>query len=294
MTLKCRNLRTQKLIKRRSDHVYLNTVYSIDYSHCDALAAVQVYYRVFKIWRLYGRIFISNQKTVMGTQSDLSYPGRFGGDFLLYVFIGCIAFGLFYSVLSLIFGGGGSDSGIDADGGFDIESGGLSLDADGIPDSIPDAVCDGDAADDPSLFNPVVIASAITAFGAVGLAAMKGFGLSSLVSTVIALAFAGVTGAAIFFGIVRFMYNSQSNSVFSLDDLVGTEAEVITPIPSESLGRIVYIVNGIRHALPARSGEHVGIQRGSRVIIREIAGSEAIVQQKVTLDNIDEYNKKYL
>ena len=229
-----------------------------------------------------------------------------GGDFLLYVFIGCLAFGVFYSVISLIFSGIGSGHDMDHDGidagghGFhgidshdigadslDVNGGGVDLNHDGIVD----ADHGGDSAGSPSPFSPLVIASAITAFGAVGLAAMKGFGMSGLLSTIVALAFAGAIGAAIFFGIVKFMYGSQSNSIFSINDLVETEAEVLTPIPEGGFGEIVYTSNEIRYTLPARSAAGESIKRGARVIIREISGNIASVQQKLTLDDIDTFEE---
>ena len=149
-----------------------------------------------------------------------------------------------------------------------------------------------DSADGPSLFNPLVIASAITAFGAVGLAAMKGFGMSGLLSTIVALAFAGVIGAAIFFGIVRFMYGSQSNSIFSLHDLTDMDAEVLTPIPENGIGEIVCVANGIRYNLSARTVERESIKRGATVVIREIAGNVAVVQRKLTIDDVELFDEE--
>lgn len=192
-----------------------------------------------------------------------------GGGFLLYVFIGCLAFGAFFSILSLIFGGHGFDHSVDHAGGAHH------------------------AGEGPSPFNPLVIASAITTFGAVGLIAQKGFGIGSLMSTILALGFAGAIGAAIFFGIVRLMYNSQSNSVFSLEDLVDTEAEVLTPIPEKGLGEIAYVANGIRYTLSARSMDEQGIRRGAEVIIRELSGNVAVVQQKLTIDDIELTQEEY-
>ncbi|HEX2945097.1 MAG TPA: hypothetical protein VHT96_04005 [Clostridia bacterium] len=144
-----------------------------------------------------------------------------------------------------------------------------------------------DSSDTPSPFNPLVIASAISTFGAVGIISMKGFGISGLMSTIISLGVAGAIGAALFFGIVKFMYGSQSNSIYSLDELAGTEAEVITPVPEKGLGEIAYVANGIRYTQSARSMEGSPIKRGAAVIIREIAGNVAVVQQKLTLDDIE-------
>ncbi len=144
-----------------------------------------------------------------------------------------------------------------------------------------------DSSATPSPFNPLVIAGAISTFGAVGIISMKGFGISGLMSTIISLGFAGSIGAALFFGIVKFMYGSQSNSIYSLDELSGTEAEVITPVPENGLGEIAYVANGIRYTQSARSMEGCEIKRGATVVIREIAGNVAVVQQKLTLDDIE-------
>lgn len=227
-----------------------------------------------------------------------------GGDFLLYVFIGCFSFGVFYSVLSLILGGHDGSHGIDHGGGaghigsidhsagFD-HSGGLehSMGADAVHGADLGHTADthhaSDSSESPSPFNPLVIAGAVSTFGAVGIISMMGFGISGLVSTIISLGFAGVIGAALFFGIVKFMYGSQSNSIYSLDELGGTEAEVITPVPEKGLGEVAYVANGIRYTQSARSMEGTAIERGARVVIREITGNVAVVQQKLTLDDIE-------
>ena len=61
------------------------------------------------------------------------------------------------------------------------------------------------------------------------------------------------------------------------------------------MGEVAYIRNGIRYTLPAKSMEEKNIHRSDTVIIREISGSVAIVQQKLTLDDIeinsDEFQK---
>jgi hypothetical protein len=237
-----------------------------------------------------------------------------GGDLLLYVFTGCFAFGVLYAAVSFILGGHGDHSAGEGSGigdSLDIDAGdGLDIAHDidiGQGDLVGDMsgadAGDGvdiqhgtdtaDSADStsPSPFNPLVIASAITTFGAVGLISMKGFGLGDLASTIVALSFAGAIGAALFFGIVKFMYGSQSNSIFSLNDLIGTEADVLTPVPETGLGEIVFIANGTRYTLGARSLEGDVIRRGETVIIREIAGSIAVVQKKLTIDDIELYSR---
>lgn len=189
---------------------------------------------------------------------------------MLYVFIGCLTFGVAFSILSL-FLGSHDHGGFDHGGGMDGHHAGV------------------DSADAPSPLNPLVISSAVTGFGAVGLIAKTGFAMSDLLSTAVSLGFAGIVGAAMFFGVVKFMYSSQSNSMFSLEDLVDTEAEVLTPIPGKGLGEIAYVINGIRYTLPARSESGEEVKRGAAVIIREVAGNIALVQKKISLDELSSY-----
>ncbi len=188
---------------------------------------------------------------------------------MLFVFIGCLTFGVAFSILSVFLGHG--------HGSFDHGGG-----VDGAHSGV-------DSADVPSPLNPLVLSSAITAFGAVGLIAKTGFAMGDLLSTIVSLGFAGIIGAIMFFGVVKFMYGSQSNSVFSLSDLVDTEAEVLTPIPEKGLGEVAYIINGIRYTLPARSLAGEEVQRGSTVLIREVANNVALVQKKISLDELSEY-----
>lgn len=187
---------------------------------------------------------------------------------MLYVYIGCLTFGIIYSAVSAILGAHGFDHGAADHGGMDGHSG-------------------ADSADMPSPFNPLVIASAVATFGGVGVIGKAGFRMGDLTSAVIALAFAGGIGAAIFFGIIKFMYGSQSDSTFSLADLIGLEAEVITSIPENGMGEIAYTFNGMRNSLPARTSGGEKITRGSVVRIKDISGNIALVTQKMTLDEYE-------
>lgn len=179
---------------------------------------------------------------------------------MLYVFWGCFAFGILYSIGSFILGGHGADHG-GADHGGDLDM--------------------------PSPFNPLVIASAITTFGAAGLVGKAGFGMNDLASSALGLLIAGTIGAAMFFGVVRFMYSSQSDSTFSQEELVGTEAEVLTPLPEKGMGEIVCVVNGIRYCMPAQSADGA-VSRGEAVRIREMKGGIAVVSRKMTLEELEQ------
>ena len=206
---------------------------------------------------------------------------------MIYVFIGCLAFGALYSLVAVLLGGHGFDHGSFDHSGFDH-----SVDH-SVDQSASNSQHSGsESSSGPSPFNPIVIASAITAFGAVGLIAKTGLGMGDLLSTVLALGFAGITGALIFFGIVKFMYGSQSNSLFSLEDLINTEAEVLTPIPANGTGEVAYVQNGTRCNISAKSVHHEEIGRGSIVVIKDISANAVMVIKKVTLDGMDMFESE--
>ncbi|MCX7923748.1 MAG: hypothetical protein N3B21_17325 [Clostridia bacterium] len=184
---------------------------------------------------------------------------------MLYVYIGCLAFGLLYSIGSALLSGHGFDHGGGDHGGH----GG------------------GDSADLPSLFNPLVIASAITAFGAAGTIGKLGFGMGELISSLLALTFSGIVGAGMFFGVVKLMYNSQSNSSFSQSDLIEMDAEVATPVPEGGMGEIVYVIGGVRHSMPAKSIYKEKIAKGEIAKIKEVSGGIAYIARKLTIDDLE-------
>lgn len=212
---------------------------------------------------------------------------------MLYVYIGCFTFGILYSLISAFLGGDGADGadGVGADSaGVDID---IDIGADIDVGADMDVDIDADGAGTPSPFSPLVIASAITAFGAAGLISKLSFNMGDLASAAVSLGFAGLVGALIFFGVVKLMYSSQSNSTFSQEELVGIEAEVITPLPRNGLGEIAYVMNGIRYNMSARSAYQEEIRRGETVIVKEIAGNVAVVTQKVTIDKLDEMTENF-
>jgi membrane protein implicated in regulation of membrane protease activity len=194
-----------------------------------------------------------------------------GGGLLIFVYIGCLTVGVAYAAIAALLDSHGFDHG-------------------SADHTVMHAHDGGDSADVPSPFNPVVIASAISTFGAVGIIGKAGFGMSDLSSMLVSLIFSGAIGAAIFFGIVKFMYGSQSNSAYSQEDLVGMEAEVLTPLPRNGLGEIVFVSNGMRHNYTAKSAYNEEIKRGETVRIKDISGNVALVVRKMTIDNYEAYD----
>ena len=183
------------------------------------------------------------------------------------VYVGFFILGLAYAIISTILGGGFSG---DADAGLDA-----AHDVTGHVDTDPDASA-GSLHFSP--LSPVVIAMFVTAFGATGMICLKAFKTSAIVSLPIAVA-AGVGVAALTFYLFVLMFSkTQGSSESQVANLIGREAEVITPIPAEGVGEIAYVSRGSRYTAPARSLQNHDIK--ARVIVRiaKIVGSTFFVE----------------
>ena len=178
---------------------------------------------------------------------------------LFVVYLACFAFGLLFSIVSGIFAGvfGGHDGGL---GHQHVPIG---------------------HGDSPSFspLSPTTIASYITAFGGIGLildripathhpalsiplAAVGGFGIAALVFWIFNTAF----------------HKLQGSSEGKTNELVGTQASVITPIPSGAVGEIAYVQNGTRYTAPARSEGQAPILAGATVRIARLVGNQFYVE----------------
>jgi len=128
----------------------------------------------------------------------------------------------------------------------------------------------------PSL-SPIPIASFITAFGAFGLISMGLFEASSRISLVWAIIGGLIIAAIAHFAFGYFLIAPQGSSEVHLRDLIGTPAEVITPIPADSVGEVAFVAQGGRLTYTAKSLQGVAIPRGTTVVIKNIIGGVAVV-----------------
>ena len=123
-----------------------------------------------------------------------------------------------------------------------------------------------------SPFSPVVISIFMVSFGGTGLATIQMFDWR-LTSLAVA-APSGFVMAAMTFAFFNKMFQAtQGSSEPTVQELVGKEAEVITPIPADGLGEIAYVRRGARFTASARSESGVAIQGRSVVTIVRIVGN---------------------
>jgi hypothetical protein len=152
-------------------------------------------------------------------------------------------------------------------GGHDI--GPVHLDA-GVGASHPETQV-------PSL-SPITVASFVTAFGAFGLIALGLFDTTARWS----LAWAAVGGLVVaviaHFAFGYFLIAPQGSSEVKMKDIVGAVAEVITPIPADSVGEVAFVAQGGRMTYTAKSASGISIARGTTVVIEKIVGGVAVVR----------------
>jgi len=130
-----------------------------------------------------------------------------------------------------------------------------------------------------SIFSPTIIAAFITAFGGFGIifteipATGKAV-ISAPLSIVAAFAVAGCLYKLL--GIL--FSHTQGSSESHVAALVGTVANVITPIPENGVGEIAYVVSGTRYTAPARVENGAAIAGGQSVKIKRIVGTQFYVE----------------
>ena len=138
----------------------------------------------------------------------------------------------------------------------------------------------GEAAAVPySPFSPLSIMGFICAFGAGGLiaTALK-FGVLP------GLGFAGASGISmallLWLLIGKVLFGMQGSSEAHQSDMLGLEAEALTPIDEKMAGEIAYILDGVRYTSPARLTHPGSIAKNSTVRIKRIENNVAYVEEK--------------
>jgi membrane protein implicated in regulation of membrane protease activity len=132
-----------------------------------------------------------------------------------------------------------------------------------------------------SPISPVTITMFVTAFGGAGLIATHTLALPVLLSLPIALASGLLLAAVTFFTFAKLFQATEGSSEPRVGELVGLEAEVITPIPTQGLGEIAYVARGSRFTAPARSEDGKPHAAHSTVLIERVVGSVFCVRKSL-------------
>lgn len=181
----------------------------------------------------------------------MSWPNDWLTGLCLFLF----AFGLIFSVVSLVFNVGDALPGVDLDGD-------------------PSNNHQGDG---PSPFGLSTIMIFFTWFGAAGYIARVWGALAVPVVLAIA-AVAGLAGGAlVWLFLAKFLWRGQRYLDPAAYDVHGTLARVTSPIRPHGTGEIVYTIDGKRRVDGARAVEGVAIPLGADVAIVRYEGGLAYV-----------------
>ena len=187
-----------------------------------------------------------------------------GVDPLGWGYLACLLLGLTYGALAGLFSllGGHHDLGhsFDSPGHAPAEIQGMGHDA-----------SQADSGMHMSPTNPVVIAIFLVSFGGTGLATMQLLGWR-FASLAIAAPSGLVMGAVTFAIFDEFFSLTQGSSDPAEQEVIGKEAEVITPIPENGLGEIAYTRRGSRFTAAARTESGAAVARQSIVTVTRIVG----------------------
>jgi len=151
----------------------------------------------------------------------------------------------------------------------------------GAHEAAADTSSPTDIASHMSPISPPVISTFLTMFGLFGIVGEEGLKLPPIIAAPGAGVVSIGLAAGVFYALAKLLSVSQGTSHVALRDLVGTDAEVITPIPANGVGEIAYVCETGRASLPARSEAGTMIPKHSMVVIMEIVGNTALVRETV-------------
>ena len=185
------------------------------------------------------------------------------------IFLLCFGVGSFWSFVSLLLGGvhfghgvaggaqahsvGPHSAGTGSHRGIGIKAG-----AHASPNHMPSWI--------GSLANPSCAAVFLAWFGGVGylLTRHSTFGLA--LDLVIAILL-GLIGALLLVAFMRFLQSRERPLDPADYELVGVLGRVASTIRPDGVGEVIYVQDGVRKPLPARSDDGVAIDRNAEVIV---------------------------
>ncbi|MBP7148205.1 MAG: hypothetical protein KBD01_11705 [Acidobacteria bacterium] len=134
--------------------------------------------------------------------------------------------------------------------------------------------------DSPHPVSGTTIATFITGFGAGGTIGHYVLAWRRVPSLGLATA-SGICLAALAYGVLTIIFRqTQAGSEFAADEVVGREAEIITPIVGGGTGEIAFVIKGQREHASARTLDGSDIPRGRLVVIEKVVGPTVYVRAR--------------
>jgi len=115
-------------------------------------------------------------------------------------------------------------------------------------------------------------------FGAVGLLTERALAIGSISSVLWSLAAGLLAGFIVQLILTRHLDHRFAEDETAMIEMVGSEAEVVIPIPADGVGEVVLLDDSGSTHLGARSASGDPIERGTVVIIERVSHRIAIVR----------------
>lgn len=129
-----------------------------------------------------------------------------------------------------------------------------------------------------SPLSPTTLACFVTAFGGIGLLLTQFPSTNSVWISAPLAVLGGLAIATMVFFLFEWVFaKTQSSSEAHVSDMIGQTATIITPIPTNGVGEIAYVLGGTRYTAPARTENGSTVPNGQSVQITRIAGNEFFV-----------------
>lgn len=185
-------------------------------------------------------------------------------DWIEIVYLICFFLGLGYAIIQGLLSGvfdGGHDAAPDGAGHFDASG---HADASGGAHFSP--------------LSPVVLSMFVASFGGTGLI-LKKIGLPMYGHIPLAGVSGLVIAAIVFYVFWKLFTVTQASSEAKMDDIIGIEAEVITPIPPNGMGEIAYTAKQQRFNGAARAVDNREIPARAVVRIVKVVSNTFFVER---------------
>jgi membrane-bound ClpP family serine protease len=191
---------------------------------------------------------------------------------MITVYWTCLLLGFIWLAIQMLLADFGGDF-----GHFDVDPSGMDVNVDGMHVDSVDVHGMGEIQLSP--VSPMIISGFVTIFGAAGVIVTNMEPTMHLTFNVLIAIGVALVGAAFLWVVLRAIIRAVSgSSEAKVQDLIGYEAEVITPIRGAGVGEIAFVYNGSRYNSPARDIHNTDIERNSIVKIVKIVGPTYFVR----------------
>ncbi|GAB6990810.1 hypothetical protein [Paenibacillus pini] len=117
---------------------------------------------------------------------------------------------------------------------------------------------------------PMVLASAITAFGGSGILLTSHSGLGAVLNMIVSILIGIVIAWFVYWVYIKPMQNSENSTGYSIKEMTGRIGIITIPLPAEGFGEVMVKVGASNTLHIASSFDHHSLPAGVRVVVVDI------------------------